>query len=1005
MPVFEGLDSAATPVLPISAQPTGNSQYSTATPPSTKRISAQPTGNSKYTPAGPSATSWILTEQDRARFTAFFESCSPVSGTISGQQARDVFLKSQLSIETLGQIWRLSNPSGLPKISLDGFLVAMCLITKLKTGQISTLPATAPVELLNSAKTGNASTSDAATAKSTARPELLPSSPGNPANPALSDTERTAYNGYFVSLDTTKKGYLTGAESYAFFLKSRLPEADLASVWDYVDSAKSGVISKDGFITAMHIIKQRMGGAPLPTKAAQVADLLGEPIPQLKPVPAATLPDMLQSTLPEPLSFPVEPPKTILTNANAILLPTTDTLPQKPIVALEQAAPGFKFNPSSSFNMFRPAVPVGNIEYNMVAEMQVDLNAKKDEVKLLIEQLQKSHPSAAELKKKRESVEEEARQVSEKRNQLTIELSKSRATYEADAATYQDIQQRIQRENILLTAVQQELEQYQGAVKSLGQEKATLQKHLGNIEADMLTAKQKISQATEETNAIRTSVAHTKAEIQKQQQLLEVNDLLLQKAQEDFKIMKSELSHEEERLELARKRTQQLQMQADVQGEITRKEKQKVEDAELRQRMEHSKSKDLSNSIENLKLVEEKSKQVIVTLPNTPAPPVPSLSSKPESRPDLASFPDDEMFTNPNAEIIKPQTTGKSDFDDFFGEPVTNSNQPTSIATKNNIDDFFNAKSLESTAKANSQPTLAPRSETGDSQSSFDFRSELNFPKTKKDTKDTASLRSNTSAIFSKTKGFNDDAFTFDSSFSAPQKVDSPAIFTSPLASSTHKDTSTAKPVVFSAAFAVDMTPPTATNLSKSPAKSGIDNAFGAIAGDNSISAGFGDDPFGTADFGAAFKDAPAPAEVPHVANMMQMGFTRDQSLSALEKFILANVDMDSMKLGPSITFWRVQVKSKTVEKKSQNTYASMLMAGEKVWANIKLSVSKSSTILMHQIILRIPFRFLGAYLWRQLRVRVSQKLHAQHVASVCMQHMHMPDYQVPSHLKFLLIA
>lgn len=46
-----------------------------------------------------------LTPADRTKFTRYFVGCGPTNGFVSGDKAKEVFLKSQLSYDKLGQIW------------------------------------------------------------------------------------------------------------------------------------------------------------------------------------------------------------------------------------------------------------------------------------------------------------------------------------------------------------------------------------------------------------------------------------------------------------------------------------------------------------------------------------------------------------------------------------------------------------------------------------------------------------------------------------------------------------------------------------------------------------------------------------------------------------------------------------------------------------------------------------------------------------------------------------
>jgi epidermal growth factor receptor substrate 15 len=47
----------------------------------------------------------LLTPADRTKFTRIFVGCGPQNGLVSGDKARDVFVKSKLDYEKLGQIW------------------------------------------------------------------------------------------------------------------------------------------------------------------------------------------------------------------------------------------------------------------------------------------------------------------------------------------------------------------------------------------------------------------------------------------------------------------------------------------------------------------------------------------------------------------------------------------------------------------------------------------------------------------------------------------------------------------------------------------------------------------------------------------------------------------------------------------------------------------------------------------------------------------------------------
>lgn len=50
----------------------------------------------------------------------------------------------------------------------------------------------------------------------------------------------------------------------SFFLKSKVPEAQLAQIWDLSDVDKDGTLTKEEFAVAMYLIHQVLIGKPLP---------------------------------------------------------------------------------------------------------------------------------------------------------------------------------------------------------------------------------------------------------------------------------------------------------------------------------------------------------------------------------------------------------------------------------------------------------------------------------------------------------------------------------------------------------------------------------------------------------------------------------------------------------------------------------------------------------------------------------------------------------------------
>lgn len=81
-PTFKGYPpppAAALPSMTLSPQVTGSTAEGFSLPP--------------------------LSPADRTQYTRIFVGCGPSNGLVGGDKARDVFLKSKLSYDKLGQIW------------------------------------------------------------------------------------------------------------------------------------------------------------------------------------------------------------------------------------------------------------------------------------------------------------------------------------------------------------------------------------------------------------------------------------------------------------------------------------------------------------------------------------------------------------------------------------------------------------------------------------------------------------------------------------------------------------------------------------------------------------------------------------------------------------------------------------------------------------------------------------------------------------------------------------
>ena len=77
---------------------------------------------------------------------------------------------------------------------------------------------------------------------------------------AVSPQEKAGYDVTFASLDTMRRGFLSGQQAVPYLQSSRMPTKMLEQIWDLVDMDKKGHIDSEQFAVALHLINQVAAG-------------------------------------------------------------------------------------------------------------------------------------------------------------------------------------------------------------------------------------------------------------------------------------------------------------------------------------------------------------------------------------------------------------------------------------------------------------------------------------------------------------------------------------------------------------------------------------------------------------------------------------------------------------------------------------------------------------------------------------------------------------------------
>lgn len=356
---------------------------------------------------------------------------------------------------------------------------------------------------------------------------------------------------------------------------------------------------------AMHIIKKRMGGATLPTSSGATPAL---------PIQSTSLLDFSTTSLP-PASFTVKPnsiPTHPQPNDADLLQGLSMGGAEK--VAIKATTPATKFGDLSSLTSSVTASQAGNpillpkaatavsssLEARDLEAKEKNLQIRHQELSAFQSQLAELKPNADEIKKKREQVDQEYRSITEKRNQVSIELSQLRAEYELDLETLRDRQGMLEGDRKTLAASQTEIAQYKEAISLIKKENASLGEKIDSQKKELASVLKIVAELESETAALRQTTHQLFDEARQQQAQMDYHNKILENGRQEHDIVKKNLDIEQGRLESDKKKVQQLEQQASVQQAIIEKEKLRMETME-RERLENAKkSQDLMGSIQSM---------------------------------------------------------------------------------------------------------------------------------------------------------------------------------------------------------------------------------------------------------------------------------------------------------------------------------------------------------------------------------------------------------------------
>ncbi|XP_049581735.1 epidermal growth factor receptor substrate 15 isoform X3 [Syngnathus scovelli] len=219
---------------------------------------------------------WVVKPEEKLKFDSIFESLGPGGGLLTGDKVKPVLLNSKLPVDILGRVWELSDIDRDGMLDKDEFSVAMYLVYRALEGE--TVPMSLPPPLVPPSKRKKPSVppampllpsppsakdsraSHAGTKTMPLPPKPAPALAPTPAAApwVVSPADKAKYDELFSKTDGDMDGLVSGPEVRDIFLKTMLPSATLARIWELCDIGDIGKLTREQFALALHLINQKL---------------------------------------------------------------------------------------------------------------------------------------------------------------------------------------------------------------------------------------------------------------------------------------------------------------------------------------------------------------------------------------------------------------------------------------------------------------------------------------------------------------------------------------------------------------------------------------------------------------------------------------------------------------------------------------------------------------------------------------------------------------------------